>query len=272
MYTHMYGSGQPLLYTPCTYIHVWFWPTLTVHTMYIHTCMVLDNPYCTHHVHVHTCMILANPYCTHHVHTHMYGSGQPSLCKNTLIEEGFLAEKANVLLQRLFRSPPPHTQTCKCTNDVHTRTHMLTHPHTLTHTSAHTYTHTHIHTHIHTRTHVSAHTHAQTFTHTHINVCSYTHTHSYSPWEDEQRMHAPLNAHSYKPWEGADDIERLSSRPGIRCRSSVGMPFSVPSFDFHQDTVSGQACNPPDPRCSFSLWWSFTVLSTQVAKWLIVLH
>ena len=135
-----------------------------------------------------------------------------------------------------------------------------------------TYMHTHIHTHIHTRTHVSAHTHAQTFTHTHINVCSYTHTHSYSPWEDEQRMHAPLNAHSYKPWEGADDIERLSSRPGIRCRSSVGMPFSVPSFDFHQDTVSGQACNPPDPRCSFSLWWSFTVLSTQVAKWLIVLH
>ena len=61
------------------YTHVWFWPTLTVHTMYIHTCMVLDNPYCTHHVHVHTCMILANPYCTHHVHTHMYGSGQPLL-------------------------------------------------------------------------------------------------------------------------------------------------------------------------------------------------
>ncbi|KAF5829912.1 Sodium/hydrogen exchanger family-domain-containing protein [Dunaliella salina] len=31
---------------------------------------------------------------------------------------------------------------------------------------------------------------------------------SYSPWEQEHRIHTPLEAHSYKPWE--HDIERLS--------------------------------------------------------------
>jgi hypothetical protein len=36
----------------------------------------------------------------------------------------------------------------------------------------------------------------------------------------------------------------------------------------HQEPVSGQACNPPDPHwffLSFSRWRSFTVLGTKVA-------
>jgi len=70
------------------YTHVWFWPTLTVHTMYIHTCMVL-----------------ANPYCTHHVHTYMYGSGQPLLytpCTRThMYDSG----------QPLLYTPCTHTHT-----------------------------------------------------------------------------------------------------------------------------------------------------------------
>jgi hypothetical protein len=36
----------------------------------------------------------------------------------------------------------------------------------------------------------------------------------------------------------------------------------------HQEPVSGQACNPPDPHwflLSFSWWRSYTVLGTKVA-------
>eukprot|EP00983_Pelagomonas_calceolata_P100593 1158588-Pelagomonas_calceolata.AAC.2 len=58
---------------------------------------------------------------------------------------------------------------------------------------------------------------------------------SYSPWEQEHRMHAPLEAHSYKPWE--DDVERLSrpiSRHRLRTQSA---PLAKPSLTAQSATA-----------------------------------
>jgi hypothetical protein len=44
-------------------------------------------------------------------------------------------------------------------------------------------------------------------------------------------------------------------------------------IDSHQEPVSGQACNPPDPHwffLSFSRWRSFTVLGTKVAPFSLI--
>ena len=47
-----------------------------------------------------------------------------------------------------------------------------------------------------------------------------------------------------------------------------GSEVILPVIDSHQEPVSGQACNPPDPHwffLSFLRWRSFTVLGTKVA-------
>jgi hypothetical protein len=40
----------------------------------------------------------------------------------------------------------------------------------------------------------------------------------------------------------------------------------------HQETVSGQACNPPDPHWSFSFSFGEGVLQYPVPKWLLFLN
>jgi len=86
------------------------------------------------------------------------------------------------------------------------------------------------------------------------------------------------NTHTLKPCKelGLDSqrVKKLASKLHVHFVNIAAKlvhtrrALSSTVINSHQDPVSGQACNPPDPHCfflSFSRWRSFTVLGTKVA-------
>jgi len=86
------------------------------------------------------------------------------------------------------------------------------------------------------------------------------------------------NTHTLKPFKelGLDSqrVKKLASKLHVHSVNFAAKlvhtrrALSSTIINSHQEPVSDQACNPPDPHCfflSFSRWRSFTVLGTKVA-------
>jgi len=86
------------------------------------------------------------------------------------------------------------------------------------------------------------------------------------------------NTHTLKPFKelGFDSQKVKKLAPKLHVHSvnfaaklvHTRRALSSTVINCHQEPVSGQACNPPDPHCiflSFLRWRSFTVLGTKVA-------